>query len=286
MKLAFLLFVLSFSAFAQEIKVLTWNTFLIPPPWNMTKQSERADVMNSILPSLGHDIMFFQEAFYDKQRNKLIKGLAKTHPYSAVPKKGRKLKQIQDSGLFVVSKFPMTVLDQVIFKNCAKADCMSSKSAILVEVTLPSGKQAQMINTHLQAWDEPKTVEIRKKQFEQIKEMMKKHQKPGVPQILIGDLNVDGKEGAGTEYPLSLELMEMTSSPLEGPLAGTNGFSTEGCFKKPGGDKEEWLDHFWLKTNGSEATITSKKVLPIVGQLECGECPLSDHRAVEAVLKL
>lgn len=284
MKLLLLLCLLPLSAFAQELKVLTWNTFLIPPPWNMSKQNERADIMAEVLPTMAHDVMFFQEAFYDKERKKLIKGLAKTHPFVAVPKKGKKLKQIQDSGLFVVSKHPMVVLDQVIFKDCAKADCISSKSAIMVEVTLPSGKKAQMINTHMQAWDEPKTVAIRTKQLQQIKEMMAKHAKPGVPQILIGDLNIDGK--GGPEYPAALAQMEMTSDPLVGEIKGSNGFSTEGCYKKPGGDNEEWLDHFWLKSNGGEATVSSRKVIRMRGNLECGECPLSDHHAVEAVIKL
>ncbi|MBA2403915.1 MAG: hypothetical protein H0V66_04020, partial [Bdellovibrionales bacterium] len=104
MKLWLLLCLLPLSVFAQEFKVLTWNTFLIPPPWNMSKQNERAEIMKDLLPEMGHDVMFFQEAFYDRERNKLIKSLKKTHPHVAVPKKGKKLKHIQDSGLFVVSK--------------------------------------------------------------------------------------------------------------------------------------------------------------------------------------
>lgn len=284
MKFLFLLCLLPLTSFAQELKVLTWNTFLIPPPWNLTKQGERADAMKILLPSLGQDVMFFQEGFYDKKRNAIIKSLKATHPYSAVPKKGKKLKHIQDSGLFLVSKYPMEVLDQVIFKDCAKADCLSSKSAIIVEITMPNGKKAQLINTHLQAWDEPKIVAIRKKQLEQIKEMMARNLIPGVPQILIGDLNIDGK--LESEYSSALEAMEMTSTPLEGPLTGTNGFSTEGCYKKPGGDNEEWLDHMWLNANGTDTKITEKKVVLMMGELECGLCPLSDHRAVSAVIKL
>lgn len=286
MKMFLLFMLLPLSVFAQELKVMTWNTFLIPPPWNMTKQADRVDVMKEVLPAMGQDVMFFQEAFYDKKRKDLIKALNKTHPFAAVPKKGKKLKHIQDSGLFVVSKYPMEVLDQVIFKDCAKADCMSSKSAIMVEVTLPSGKKAQMINTHLQAWDEPKTAAIRTKQLEQIKEMMAKHAKPGVPQILLGDLNIDGKGGEHPEYKAGLEQMEMTSEPLTGELKGTNGFSTEGCFHKPGGLKDEWLDHMWLKKNGSETTITNKKVVTMRAELNDCECPLSDHYAVEATINL
>lgn len=284
MKMFILLLLLPLSVFAAEIKVLTWNTFLIPVPWNFTKQNPRAKIMKKVLPTLSHDVMFFQEAFHDKHRKNLIKVLKATHPYSAVPSKGRKIHHIQDSGLFIVSKIPMKVLDQVIFDECAKADCMSSKSAIMVELTLASGEKIHMINTHLQAWDEKKTVEIRKQQFDQIKTMMNKHFIPGVPQVLVGDLNVDGK--GNIEYPAALAQMDMTSTPLEGELTSTNGFSTEGCFKKPGENKAEWLDHFWVKANGSVIAVESKKVLPMMGVLNGTDCPLSDHNAVEAVIKL
>jgi endonuclease/exonuclease/phosphatase family metal-dependent hydrolase len=285
MKFLILLCLLPLSSFAQEFKVLTWNTFLIPPPWNISKQKERARVMAEKLPSMGHDIMFFQETFYNKKRKLIIKALSKTHPYVAVPKPGHRITQIQDSGLFIASKFPMKVLGQVIFEDCAKSDCMAAKSAILVEITLPNGKKIQMVNTHLQAWNEPKTIATRKKQLKQIKALMSAHLKPEIPQVLVGDLNVDGK--VEPEYSESLALMEMTSSPLVGALQATNGFSTEGCFKNPGGSKEgEWLDHLWVNANGTAIEIKEKTVIPMIGQLKSGECPLSDHYAVEATVKL
>lgn len=283
MKWILFLILLPVSAWSQEIKVMTWNTYLIPPPWNNTKQADRTEVMAEKLPSMEHDVMFFQEAFYDKKRNDLIKATKVSHPYSAIPKKGKKIKQIQDSGLFVVSKHPMEIVDQVIFKDCDNADCLSSKTALMVEVTLPGGKKVQMINTHMQASEQPKSIAIRKKQFEEIKAMMAKHQKPGVAQILLGDLNVNGNDG--NEYGESLKLMEMDSTPLDGDVKGTNGFDTGECFKKTGDGKEEWLDHIWVKNNKSDVKVKSKRVLKMMGNLNDCDCPLSDHHAVEAVIK-
>lgn len=284
MKLFIVLLMLPFLSFAEELKVLTWNTFLIPAPWNFTKQNARAKIMYQTLPELTHDVMFFQEAFHDKHRKKIMQHLEATHPYAAAPVKGKKIFQIQDSGLFIVSKYPMTVLDQIIFDHCTNSDCMSSKSALLVEITMPSGKKIQFVNTHLQAWSAPKAMAIRKVQLEQIKTMINKYQTPSVPQILAGDLNIDGK--LAIEYNEALRLMEMTSTPLDGDITGTNGFSTQGCFKKPGEDNEEWLDHFWLKSNGTATNIENKKVLLLTGKLSGKVCPLSDHHAVEAVIQL
>jgi endonuclease/exonuclease/phosphatase family metal-dependent hydrolase len=272
-------------AYAQsEHKLLTWNTFLIPPPWNMTKQMTRTSQMVEKLPQLDYDVIFFQETFLDKARRKLIQSLKASHPFILVPQKGKRLYHLQDSGLFVASRFPAVLKDVVIFEDCAKADCLSSKSAILVEITFPGEKRVQFINTHLQAWNEPKTINIRRQQLLAIKVMMRRHTIHGVPQILTGDLNVDGNITG--EYEASLELMGMSSGPLIGEIQASNGFPTHDCFKKPGEDGPgEWLDHFWLK-EPSDIQISSRRVIPLYGILSGQECPLSDHHAVEATLSL
>jgi endonuclease/exonuclease/phosphatase family metal-dependent hydrolase len=285
MKIIFLLLLLSLisiGAQAKDISVLTWNTFLVPHPFNSTRQEERADLMAQKVRALDHDIIFFQEAFIDSKRERIIKELAPTYPYAAVPKKGDGLLKFVGPGLFIVSKFPMKILDQVVFEDCSGTDCFASKSAIIVEITLSPDEKIQMINTHLQGWD---NVDVRKKQLLQIKEMMKENLKIGIAQVLVGDLNIDGN--IKSEYTDSLVLMNMTSSPLEGRLDSSNGFSTVGCFETPGGiSKGEWLDHMWLNQNGSETEIHSRKVVPIVGRLGTLECPLSDHYALEAFIEV
>ncbi|MFA6238050.1 MAG: sphingomyelin phosphodiesterase [Bacteriovorax sp.] len=273
---------LSIEAQAKDISVLTWNTFLVPPPFNSTRQVERVDRMAQKLRALDRDIIFFQEAFIETKRDLIIKELKPWYPYIAVPKKGGGLFQFLGAGLFIVSKFPMKVLDQVVFEDCSGTDCFASKSAIIVEITLSKNKKIQMIDTHLQGWD---NVNIRKKQLIQIKYLMKSNAKPGIAQVLIGDLNIDGN--TKSEFADSLVLMNMTSSPLVGRLGSTNGFSTVGCFETPGGqNKGEWLDHIWLNSNGSETEIHSKNIVPIIGRLGPSVCPLSDHYAVEAFIKL
>ena len=269
-------------AHARDLSVLTWNTFLIPNPFKSTKQEERADLMAKKIMTLDHDVIFFQEAFLDAKRDLIIKELSSVYPYVAVPKKGDGFFQFVGSGLFIVSKYPMTVLDQVIFEDCSGSDCFASKSAIMVEISLPNDKKIQMINTHLQGWD---AISVRQKQLLQIKNMMKVHAKMDVAQVLGGDLNIDGK--IETEFVNSLTLMGMSSTPLVGGLDSSNGFSTSDCFDTPGGISDgELLDHLWLKLNGSEVEIHSKQVVPIIGLLGSNICPLSDHYAVEAFIKV
>jgi endonuclease/exonuclease/phosphatase family metal-dependent hydrolase len=287
MKILFFLFILfslaiSIAAEAKDISVLTWNTFLVPRPFNFTKQEERADLMAERVRNLDHDIIFFQEAFIDAKRELIINELAPNYPYIAIPKKGQGIFQLVGAGLFIMSKYPMKILDQVVFEDCSGTDCFASKSAIIVEITLAHDKKIQMINTHLQGWD---NVDVRKKQLLQIKEMMKANAILGIAQVLVGDLNIDGN--SKPEYTDSLVLMNMTSSPLEGRLASSNGFSTLGCFETPGGiNSGEWIDHMWLNPNGSETEIHSKKIIPILGHLGTLECPLSDHYALEAFIEV
>ncbi|MBC7538792.1 MAG: sphingomyelin phosphodiesterase [Bacteriovorax sp.] len=283
MKILFLLFLtlsISIESQATDLSVITWNTFLVPHPYNSTRQEERADLMAQKLRALDRDVIFFQEAFIDSKRELIIKELAPTYPYVAVPKKGTELIQLVGSGIFIVSKYPMKILDQVVFENCSGSDCFASKSAIIVELTLANNEKIQMIDTHLQGWDNPK---VRTKQLIQIKEMMKAHAKFGIAQVLVGDLNIDSN--IKSEYADALAMMDMTSSPLEGGLGFSNGFSTVGCFETPGGiNKGELIDHVWLNPNGSETEVHSKKVVPILGHLGKSECPLSDHYALEALI--
>jgi endonuclease/exonuclease/phosphatase family metal-dependent hydrolase len=287
MKILFLLFILlsisvSINAQAKDLSVLTWNTFLVPHPFNSTRQEERADLVAQKLRTLNRDIIFFQEAFIEEKRDLIVKELAPLYPYFAVPKKGDGFFKFVGSGLFIVSKYPMKILDQVVFEDCSGTDCFASKSAIIVELTLSNDEKIQMVDTHLQGWD---NVEIRKKQLLQIKTLMKANAKPGIAQVLVGDLNIDGN--IKSEYSGALGLMNMTSIPLEGRLAASNGFSTVGCFNTPGGiNNGEWLDHMWLNRNGTETEIHSKKVIPIIGHLGALDCPLSDHYAVEAFIEV
>ncbi|RPJ73653.1 MAG: hypothetical protein EHM20_11900, partial [Alphaproteobacteria bacterium] len=140
----FLVLLLSLSITAQakdskdnkNISILTWNTFLVPSLFNSTKQGERADLMAKKLRALNHDIIFIQEAFIDEKRELIIKELASVYPYVAIPKKGQGLFQLVGPGLFIVSKYPMKVLDQVVFEDCSGVDCFVSKSALIVEITL------------------------------------------------------------------------------------------------------------------------------------------------------
>ena len=153
------------------------------------------------------------------------------------------------------------------------------------EVGFNSGKKVQIAMSHMQAWNSKRAVEVRRNQIDEIKTLLDTYARPNVPQLLAGDLNIDGK--VVTEYPAALSALQMTSTNLEGPLNATNGFKVE-CYKTPGEASDgQWLDHFWLRAHSSGSEILHKKVRPFTGIMKGNkECSLSDHYGVEAVLKL
>lgn len=269
---------------AQDLKILTWNVFMIPKPINFSKQKERTRLITETLKKTDYDIIFFQEAFVKGFRKHLGEELKQTYPHQEHLRKSTRLLHFLNSGLFVVSKVPFEVLDWHYFTTCTHSDCLSSKGVLLLEFR-HGEKRFQTALTHMQAWDDRRAMEVRSHQLDEVKSLFETYQKAGVPQLLIGDLNVDGL--SDVEYPGALKKMGMSSMPLEGELQTTNGYHVE-CYKTPGDTKvQQWLDHIWIKDGGTETKVHSKKVQSFSATFESGMvCPLSDHHGVEAILSL
>jgi endonuclease/exonuclease/phosphatase family metal-dependent hydrolase len=279
------IFLIPFTAISEEIKVLTWNVFMIPKPINFTKQKLRTTLIAEKLEKTPHDIIFLQEAFRTRFQKEISLRLRGTHPFQTNLKKGKNLFHVLNSGLFIASKYPFRILGKKYFQSCVHSDCFASKGVILIEVTLPSGKIIQMATTHMQAWGDEEAIKTRRDQIYTIHDLLNEKFVTGIPQILLGDLNIDGN--ISNEYEKSLQILKMESTPLFGDIKSTNGFKIE-CYKTPGGDsKAEWLDHIWTRNNNSTLKITNKTAIPMNGAVISGKsCPLSDHHAVEANLHL
>ncbi len=254
---------------------------MLPKPIKFSLQAERTPLIIDELLKSQADVIFLQEAFQLEFRDELLKKLKKiyTHQYYLDRQPGTLT--VYGSGVYLLSRYPFKILHKVYFDDCAKADCFASKGTFLAEMTTPSGQKVQFAPTHLQSNDAQSAIRL--KQLADINAVFTINAQNGVPQFLIGDLNIDALDG--TEYKTALDYLHMSSTPLEGEPGYTNGFPTI-CYNKPGDDKKEWIDHIWLKPIISNARVSNKKVRPFSGILEGKNCPLSDHYAVEAILKL
>jgi endonuclease/exonuclease/phosphatase family metal-dependent hydrolase len=280
----FILLFVSTVASASELKILSWNLFMLPKPILFSGQQTRAKLMAKELAKTSYDIIVMQEAFSGPTRQKLRQALKAKYPYQITLVRDNNFLHFLNSGVFVVSRHPFKVLEQLYYSDCTNTDCFASKGALFLEITLPDNKKVQMATTHLQAWNTEKSRLVRRSQLTEIKETFDRFAFTGIPQILVGDLNIDAF--VGSEYTESLKFLGMTSTPLTGPLNYTNGYLID-CFKVPGNDAvPEWIDHVWLNSRGTVATVVDKAARPFTGMIDDKLCPLSDHHALEARITL
>lgn len=270
--LAALIFFVS-TAHAYEFKVLSWNVYMLPKPIKVSLQKTRSQIIAQDLKRTDYDMIFMQEAFKKSFRDKVRKSLKATHPHTYYLKNRKFPFAVFGSGLFVLSKYPVKLLEYMYFTSCRSADCFAHKGAALMEIILPGGQKIHVANTHMQATAAGGA--IRMKQLSQIQMMFAKYQDPQVPQFLIGDLNIDVNQ---PEFQLGLALMGMDYARLTGPILHTSGRVNK-CFKV--GNHQDWVDHMWFD-NYSGITATNLRVRNFEFQRKGQTCPLSDHHAIEA----
>lgn len=267
----FLFFLMISSAEAQVLKVLSWNTFMLPWPIKESQQEVRTRVISSALQGQDYDFVFMQEAFMGSFRESVGKTLKKAYPHQYYLDRSGIFYPFFGSGLFILGRRPFTVLDKVYFEMCGDYDCWASKGAVLIESQLSSGRSVQVAVTHLQAKEDFSPV--RRAQLLQVKALLGKFKRTGVPQLFIGDLNIDGK---GKEFREGLDLLGMNAAMLTGPLTHTNVID---CYKKPDHPRM-WIDHMWVdrETRIKDPAISVR----VVEFKHAGKtCMASDHHAVE-----
>lgn len=271
----FLLFFLS-SAHAIDFKIISWNAYMLPSPLKKSLQKTRIATIPGKLQEVDFDLLFLQEAFMKSFRLNIRRTLKNSHPHTYYLKSPSFPVPLFGSGLYVVSKYPVKLLDHIYFQSCTSADCFAAKGAALIEISLPNGDKIQVSNTHMQAT--PNAGSIRMKQLGQIHRMLLKHHNPEVPQFLIGDLNIDPSE---PEFAAGLSLLGMDYTRLTGPILWTSGRSNP-CYRA--GNSHQWVDHMWFN-NYPLITNYNMKVRDFTFSHRGKNCPLSDHHAIEATFK-
>lgn len=261
-----------------DLKILQWNLYMLPSPFKKSLQSLRAKVIADQLANSETDVMFFQEAFFGISRKAIISELGSRYPYNFYLGADGKLTHIFGSGVFIMSRYPFQVLDKTYFKKCGGFDCFAAKGSVLIETTLPNGRKFQFASTHLQSGD--KRGNVRMLQLAQIRAMMDRHKTAGVPQMLIGDLNIIPTE---PEFKNGLAAMRMRAAPLTGPIQYTSGRHND-CYKVPG-HTTDWIDHAWMNLDAGVKTA-AMRARDFGFSYKNKRCPSSDHYAVETRLVL
>jgi len=286
---------------ALEVKLLTWNVYMLPSPIKKSEQKARINHLTERLSQeTAYDIMVFQEAFMGSFRKKLDRAMSATHPHSYHMGRGPKFLHLFAPGLSMVSKHPFEVKDRLYYSRCSGPDCFAAKGAFIAEVSLPQDKKMQVIVTHMQAGQKEKKRKIRALQIEELRAFMKKHARVGVPQVLAGDLNINAL--SSDEFPTALTKLE-AKAPTDSGLqreeeeslrevstqervsfvdswreffASTRATETE-CFGMPRREEPKRLDHVWVSEHDDSLKVQELEVKPLRSELNGQDCDLSDH---------
>ncbi|HEX8355049.1 MAG TPA: sphingomyelin phosphodiesterase [Pyrinomonadaceae bacterium] len=201
------------------LKVLAYNVQMLDQAfWLHHHNTERAGLIGDILARSDYDVIIFSEAFDNKAREELIKRLQKTFPQrTAIVGNDDDINASQllvasfvlgglvgvliggllgwatgrpksDGGVFIVSRWPIVLQGQIVYRNSASEDRMGRKGVSWALIN-KQGFHFNVFGTHTQA--DKEHAWIRQLQFDQVRMMYGSAAPNWQPVLVGGDLNVD-----------------------------------------------------------------------------------------------
>lgn len=266
------------AATGKELKILCWNIYMLPRFALHTGKRKRAREIVKTLPQENYDIIVFQEAFHGDARRILKRGLKKLYPHRIGPANRRPFWIKTNSGVWVLSKIPLTKLKQIKYKNChGFTDCFAHKGALLVEGEW-EGQKFQVLGTHIQAGG---PYPVRQSQYEEIRNLIDSYKQEGVPQLLAGDFNMGIDRGE--HYYKMLKTLDVEEYIPDSELK----YTASSLNDIRGGNDDRLIDFIFYRPNGTQPKMLVRNVRRFATAQPCFKnfCDLSDHFAVEAILR-
>ena len=255
----------------DTITIFSWNIKLLPKALISVKHFPLKRVPHIVekMISSNYDVIVFQEAFDKAATSRLKEGLRYFYPYQIGPanQKGAKL----NSGVMIVSKYPIKELGSIEYKDCSKINCMSRKGALLGEIEV-KGHTIQVSGTHLDA----NNADVRVLQYEELRNFVQKYAKNGIPQFHAGDYNTNITDSV--YYPKMMQMLGWQDGPLSGPIQITfDNDNIDMSFDRGG---KGVLDYIFYVSNGVEPLFVSREVLIYQHTWKKNFKDLSDHYGV------
>lgn len=196
---------------AEQLKILSWNIYLLPYLSLFNGNIDRVKHISEELKDSKYQIIAFQEAFSSVCRGILSKELKENYPYQYGPINGKHAPLKTNSGLWIVSKIPLTKLDEISFSESKSFDMVARKGAAIFQGKY-KGADFQIAITHLQAENQSG---IRQNQIKDIKEkLLDKYYSPITPQIICGDFNIEMDDKQ--DYNFMLSMLDAKNGDIKG----------------------------------------------------------------------
>ena len=258
----------------KELKILSWNIYMLPFISLFNHNGARAKVIAHTLESSDYQVIVFQEAFSSKCRHILAKSLAKEYPYQYGPANKNNLPFRTNSGLWVVSKIPLMELGEIQFSRCKGFDMVARKGAVLFQGTF-EGARFQLLTTHLQA---DHSHELRVKQCDEIRDhLLNKYYCADIPQLICGDFNIDMDDRPS--YQQMLQTLDAQNGELSGSVKVTYDEVNNNLARNAEG-KLRIIDYVLVR-NADLINKIERKVQTFYAHVAGRDTNLSDHYAME-----
>ncbi len=263
-----------------NIKILTWNIYMLPRIFIHTGQVKRAEQIAQILRAQDADVIVFEEAFDNKARGIIREGLKDLYPYeSGDPRKNKFWKT--SSGVWILSKVQVNVVKQIFFRNAKGSDKLACKGAILLEGQ-NNGFCFQLVGTHLQSdLNSGKDVQgIRKIQYEQIrKELLEPYAEENVPQFVAGDFNTVMADS--NNHTQLVDSLKLTQCALVGEKCYSYDYGNNDLILPPI-SAPQMIDYVFYSKPGYPSLQGNMHIVTFRKQWDTNHVDLSDHFAVAA----
>lgn len=197
----------------ERIRLLTYNFFCRPPPINTNKDDYKDSRLKDFIDQLKNfDIICFQELFTtlnDRKHRMIREGATQGLKYYLAPKVPSFFsKYLVDSGLLILSRYPIIEHDFYEYFLNVSGDATTNKGVLFAKIEIKKNKFLFLFNTHLQAsyFDDTQanidfTIKVRAKQTEElinfIYNILLKIPQKDVENgkiILAGDFNIDAHD--------------------------------------------------------------------------------------------
>lgn len=263
----------------DTLVLLTWNIYMLP--WLIrNNQEKRAKAIGEVLKNEDIDVIVFQEAFHGRAYRIIKEEIKNKFPYQYGPGKGGVIRL--NSGIWIVSRYPILRSDTKKYKQQAHADRLAKKSAVFIEIE-KNKQRFQVIGTHLQAQNYLlKFRKIRERQFDVIKELCDKYYIKGIPQIIAGDLNTNKKEDHA--YCKMIERLDADDGDLCGELKYTANDAQNDIYDEPPTGTAELLDYILYRPNSTDSKVIKREAIRFRKPWFEWKEDLSDHYAVKGLI--
>lgn len=240
---------------------------------------ERSKAIGNLLAKTDYDVIVFQEAFYGPARKHIHDLLKSAFPFQAGPANRKAFSIRTNSGLWIFSKHPIVQDVSIAYETRYGIDAMSRKGALLIELVV-GGQHIQVIATHLQnagnSWrKQGQCAEL----FHRI---LKQYERPGVPQIICGDFNIDRYQAAD-DYRSMLSTLRATDTDVSAETFSYDRLTND--LEVKNGTNRELIDFVLTRTNEARLLFRKQSIKIFRQAWHTNHQDLSDHYAIEAELE-